>query len=104
MGLLSSLVEVMGKIEEASGKASVACDRSNNGGIERNERKKSRRRRLAGSSKQGKWQLKLAMAELFISSSLSKLFFLFKCPRKEKLKRLLVEKGLNFFLLPPKSM
>lgn len=41
MGLLSSLVEVMGKIEEASGKASVACDRSNNGGIERNERKKA---------------------------------------------------------------
>lgn len=36
MGLLPSLMEFMGKIEEANGKALVACDRSNNGGTEKN--------------------------------------------------------------------
>ena len=58
MGLLPSLMAVMGK-KDANGIASVTCDRSNNGGIERNRTK--RRRRLAGSNK----QRKLAMAELF---------------------------------------
>lgn len=62
MGLLPSLMEVMGKKEEASGIATVACDRSNNGGTERNRMKK---RRLAVSNKQQRWQLKLAMAEFF---------------------------------------
>lgn len=65
IGLLLSLMEFMERREEASGIASVACDRSNNGGIERNRRKKRRRRRLTGINKQGRWQLKLAMAELF---------------------------------------
>lgn len=71
MGLLLSLVEVMGSREAASGKASVACDSSNNGGRERNRIRKRRRRRLAGSNKQGRWHLKLAMAEINFKLSLS---------------------------------